>query len=418
MCQAKCPLYGQTRREADTARGKLVMLNGIIEEILTDVTAFSQKMDRCLLCGSCLATCPRQIDIPRVILEVRRIISAYHGMNPLEKFFLRHILAHPDRFHRLTLLAARGMDILKAISHMPGTRILYDGINKKTGHRHIRPLPAPFFLQTNRQHAPSPAGCKKGKGSILLFTGCLTDTFFPHVGKAAHAILTHMGKEVVIAPNQGCCGIPALASGDMKTFEDLVRHHVDLFSTVDYEIILSPCTTCTSVLKHFWPKFMKHAPPAIQEKIRAIAQKTMDMHQYLWSHHTFDNHHGQGRDAVPVTYHAPCHLTHYMGIHAEPLKLIRSNPCYQLIEMAGTQSCCGFGGTFNLKHYPISSAIGMKKRDQIILTNAREVITSCPACMIQLEDMFKKKEDTIVVRHILEILLETIQNKGNTYEIL
>ena len=221
-----------------------------------------------------------------------------------------------------------------------------------------------------------------------------------------------MGKEVFIPQNQGCCGIPALASGDIKTFEDLVLHHLNIFSAADYDVILSPCTTCTSVLKHFWPVFMEHASPKIQEKIHSIAKKTMDIHQFIWTNHRFDIHHSPGKDAVPVTYHTPCHLTNYMGIRTEPIQLIQANSAYKLIEMTEAESCCGFGGTFNLKHYPISSGMGMKKRNHIILTGARKVITGCPACMIQLEDMFNKRKDNIAVSHILEILLETIQNKG------
>ena len=34
MCQAVCPVYSQTGREADVARGKLALLDGLMQEML------------------------------------------------------------------------------------------------------------------------------------------------------------------------------------------------------------------------------------------------------------------------------------------------------------------------------------------------------------------------------------------------
>ena len=36
MCQAVCPVYTQTGREADVARGKLALLDGLMKEMLDD----------------------------------------------------------------------------------------------------------------------------------------------------------------------------------------------------------------------------------------------------------------------------------------------------------------------------------------------------------------------------------------------
>ena len=36
MCQAVCPVFGQTGRETDVTRGKLALLDGLANEMLTD----------------------------------------------------------------------------------------------------------------------------------------------------------------------------------------------------------------------------------------------------------------------------------------------------------------------------------------------------------------------------------------------
>lgn len=58
MCQAVCPLFDQTGIEADVARGKLAMLEGLAEEMFKDPKGVYERLGRCLLCGSCADNCP------------------------------------------------------------------------------------------------------------------------------------------------------------------------------------------------------------------------------------------------------------------------------------------------------------------------------------------------------------------------
>ena len=36
MCQANCPLFAQTRKEADVSRGKVALIKGLIQEMFED----------------------------------------------------------------------------------------------------------------------------------------------------------------------------------------------------------------------------------------------------------------------------------------------------------------------------------------------------------------------------------------------
>ncbi|MGA7643801.1 MAG: (Fe-S)-binding protein, partial [Syntrophobacteraceae bacterium] len=51
MCQAVCPVFAETGREADVARGKLALLDGLIQEMFKDPKGVNERMMRCLLCG-------------------------------------------------------------------------------------------------------------------------------------------------------------------------------------------------------------------------------------------------------------------------------------------------------------------------------------------------------------------------------
>src|SRR6056297_2255220 len=105
MCQAACPLYAETGREADVARGKIALVENLSEEILRDPKAVKERLDRCLLCGSCAANCPSGVNVLDIFLKARAIITAYLGLSPVKKAIFRGMLAKPAVFNALLGLA-------------------------------------------------------------------------------------------------------------------------------------------------------------------------------------------------------------------------------------------------------------------------------------------------------------------------
>jgi glycolate oxidase iron-sulfur subunit len=52
------------------------------------------------------------------------------------------------------------------------------------------------------------------------------------VSQYAHStikVLDHCGVGIYLPDNQGCCGIPALSSGDLPTFQKLLAHNLRAF---------------------------------------------------------------------------------------------------------------------------------------------------------------------------------------------
>ena len=107
LCQAVCPLYAQTGREADVARGKLALLDGLLQEMFDDPGGVNERLNRCLLCGSCAANCPSGVKVLEIFLKARAILTGYMGLPPLKKIILRGMLARPERLDRLASWAAK-----------------------------------------------------------------------------------------------------------------------------------------------------------------------------------------------------------------------------------------------------------------------------------------------------------------------
>jgi glycolate oxidase iron-sulfur subunit len=407
LCQSVCPLFAETGREADVARGKLALLDGLSQEMFKDPQGVSERLNRCLLCGSCAANCPSGVRVLDIFIKARAILSGYMGLSPVKKAIFRGLLGKPDLFNQLMDLGARFQGIfVKPVDDLLGSscsRFLSPVLRG----RHFKPLaPTPLHKLVPSLHTSA----APGQPTVALFVGCLIDKIYPQVGQSVLTVLEHHGIGVLLPADQGCCGIPALSSGDTATFLKLVRHNLELFRPDSFDYLVTACATCSSTLKKIWPLMTKDAAAAEQADIAALADKTLDISQFLVDKLGVTALTGAGNvSPQPVTYHDPCHLKKSLGVAAEPRALIQADSGLRLVEMAESDWCCGCGGSFNLQNYEISARIGKRKCANIRDSGAGVVATGCPACMLQITDLLSQTGGKVQVKHVMELYAEALE---------
>lgn len=406
-CQSVCPIYKETGLESHVARGKIALLEFLANELIKNPKGVNDRLNMCLLCGSCEASCPSGVKVLDIFLSARAFMTGYFGLSPVKRIIFRGLLKHNRLFDAVVAVASRFQGIFtRPVNDMIGSscaRVLPGLIDG----RHFIPLAAkPFHAISPARDTPRGTSGRK----VAFYYGCLADKMFPHIAATILDVLDYHDIAVYMPHGQACCGIPALSSGDRATFEDLVATNMALFGSGDFDALVTPCASCTSTIKKLWPHLASDLPEDMQIKIRALAERTMDISEYLVREVGIAQQPAPQpeAEAIAVTYHDPCHLKKTLGISAEPRALITANPHYRLVEMEGADSCCGSGGSFTLQHYDLSKRIGRRKRDNIIATNAPIVATSCPACMLQISDMLSQAGDRVALRHPIEIYAETL----------
>lgn len=406
MCQSVCPLFEQTRREADVARGKLALLDGLMKNMFAEPGGVDQRLNKCLLCGSCAANCPSGVNVVEIFIKARAILAEYSGLSPVKQAVFKRMLAHPGLFDRLTEWAGKFQNLfIKDDKNAQGTSCARF-LSPLTGDRHFVPVAKqPFHRARPRMNTPpGKSGLK-----VALFTGCLIDKFFPGIAEAAIEVFDYHGVGVYLPEGQGCCGIPALASGDRPTFESLVEHNMELMLRERADYLVTACATCTSTIKKLWPSIYRGSGRFPVETIRKLSEKTLDINQFLVnSIKLADMARPDSDPGERVTYHDPCHLKKSLGVFREPRELLRVSG-RQLVEMDGPDKCCGMGGSFNLYHYDVSASIGNLKQQNIVATNCSTVATGCPACMMQISDMLAKNNAQVRVKHPVELYAEALK---------
>ena len=411
MCQAVCPLFRETGREGDVARGKIALLNGLRQDLLHDPGRVMDRLDRCLLCNACGRTCSRKLDLSTIFLKARLILTDYQGLPFYKKLIFRTLLRHPVLFDRVAVLLS---DLQRWIPEgwKKNGSVVLARILPLFKNRSVPKLAIRSFRHMAKKTGVNPAALASPSRTVVFFTGCLIDKMLPEVGKACVQVLNRVGISVRYIDQEVCCGIPALASGDRLGFESLVKHNLVQMSGMESDAIVTACATCTTTLHDLWPRMIEYGHP-LDGPVRRVSGQVMDILDYTLTRTPLTDLLSQSTSRETIcktrilTYHEPCHLR--QGDLGKRIRtMLGSLPGYRYVETRDPGRCCGMGGSFGLAHADLSRQIGEKKARDIVDSGAEIVVTACPACMLQLKDMLARIGPRVEVRHMMEVLADVL----------
>jgi L-lactate dehydrogenase complex protein LldE len=241
-------------------------------------------------------------------------------------------------------------------------------------------------------------GSASSKPRVGLYVTCLVDLLRPSIGFAAVKLLEDAGCAVEV-PAQTCCGQPAYNSGDRKLAKDLALQAIEAFSSYDY--IVAPSGSCAGMLAKHYPALFA-GDLALAGKANEFAAKVYELSQFLTEVMKIDRI--NARFARRVTYHDACSSLRELSVAAGPRKLLKSVDGLELVEMAGTDRCCGFGGTFAVKYAGISTAIADEKIANVKACGASVLLAGDLGCLLQIAGRLSREGSAIEVRHFAEVL--------------
>lgn len=408
-CQAVCPVFSQTCREADVARGKIVLLQNLAYELIKDPKAVEERLTRCLLCGACEHNCSTGVKTLEIFVEGRIALTQYLKLSPIKKFIFQSLLTHPKLFKNAIRTGSLFQGLILRRQKNKQNTATAPLLKPFLGARHIPTLPK---KQLSEKYGVL-VGDKSKKYNVIFYPGCMSDKVYTQIGDAVLSLLFHYDVGVIMPDDFSCCGLPALASGDKNGFDALVKNNIGVFERigldhgVDY--IVSACPSCTETLHKWWLQLSGNYSLKERDVSQKISAKAIDMHDFLYNVLKIDTSKTTPKEnAAVITYHESCHLKKSLGISKEVRELLKLNENYVLKEMAEADKCCGCGGSFTLTQPELSLKIGTRKWKNIVDSGAEEVVTACPACMMQIADMLGRNQTDMKVRHSLEILAETL----------
>lgn len=355
FCQATCPVFLEDLVETHMPRARMNLAKAaLVDKSINQTKRLEQIIDRCLLCGNCVRTCPAAVPVNDIVIAARKQLYKGKRKNIFERNFLNSFMAN------------RGMDFFHRAAF---------SIAKKAGK-----IPDGALSSKSKKFCDEFCGTFPAKGKkrarVAYYVGCATNSTYLQTGRAVLNVFAKNGIEVIVPEGLICCGAPALAEGDIDTAYNMALHNVKILADLDVDAIVTDCTTCGLMLKENAIKLAPFDTP-LMEKAMAVAAKTWETTDYL-------NNLGLGAIFGPlntkITYHVPCHGQWSPTLADAPRDLAQKVPETTLVEMDEPESCCGAGGAFFLDNFKLSSGIREKKMSQIARTKATAVLTQCPAC--------------------------------------
>ncbi len=234
---------------------------------------------------------------------------------------------------------------------------------------------------------------------VALFVTCLVDLFRPSVGFATVKLLEDAGFTVEVPSAQTCCGQPAYNSGDNRDARDIARQVIEAFES--YDFIVAPSGSCAGMLKKHYPELFenevkwKARAEAFADKVHELVSFLVDIAGVKSVAASFDG---------TVTYHDSCSGLRELGVQTQPRALLDTVEGLKLTEMADSDVCCGFGGTFCVKYPDISNAMVGRKTEAIVASGAGTLLAGDLGCLLNMAGKLKREGRPIQARHVAEVL--------------
>ena len=367
-CLAICPIYRQTLDEGFAPRGKLSLIEAVVNDRIEFTEKLSDKIYTCTMCNYCTSECPSGVKVSDLFKAVRSDLVD----NKKYPEILDLLKDRIQKAYNVTFDTNQGrLDWLKQI---PGTEVK-------------------DYL--------------KDSAEVVYFVGCVS-SFSPRsfvIPRSIIQIFDRTGVDfTLLGEDEWCCGFPLLSSGMSAESVLLAKHNIEKIRAKDAGILITSCPSCYHTWKH---EYEEITGEKLDFEILHVSQY---LHRLIK-----EGKINPGRLDLKVTYHDPCDLGRSSGVYEEPREVIRSIPGIEFVELPNKNkqaNCCGGGGNLESLNPGLAAKVAAAKAEEVISTGAEVIVSACQQCERTMSTALKKKKNEIDYRirvlDISEIVLESM----------
>ncbi len=385
LCLQACPTFLATGDEADSPRGRIVLMRGWDRgDLPSDDPLLGYHLDRCLGCRACETACPAGVEYGHALERCRAELVDARPVPFLGRLVLR-IMAEP-LLRRPLLALARLVRPFARLATGTGRLGFSAGMLAATK----RALPVDL---------PAAAGTAVSRDGpeVIVFDGCIMEGLFAHVNRATARVVARNGFRVVTERQQGCCGALHAHAGLIEEARELARQNTLAFLQHPEARIVVNSAGCGAMLKSYGSLL---AGDPLAEAARNLAARTVDVSTLLADAGP------QPGGALPLTvaHDPPCHLYHAQRITDAPRAVLEAVPDARICNHTDADQCCGSAGLYSLLQPDMSRQVLDRKLDHILASEPDVVVTGNPGCIMHIGAGLLARGSDLPVVHPVELL--------------
>jgi glycolate oxidase iron-sulfur subunit len=395
LCLPVCPTYRLAAVEAESPRGRVALIQGLLQGDLARGSALERHLDSCLGCRACEAACPSGVRYGALIDGARARLRRPRSVG---RRILLALASRPRWFGGATALARR-LGLHRLAGRLPGPPGRWLGF--------VPPTPGP----DPRSLATAPTGAERGR--VGLFLGCVGRSADAEVHRAASRLLGALGYRVICPDGQGCCGAMHRHAGLADRAAQLAAANQRAFGGQGLAAILVSATGCGAVLgEEGGPPGggpvegpdgqggrATDAPPRYADLLAFLARAD-------WS--------GLEPRVTPirVAVHLPCSARDAGLSLRDVLGLLARVPGLEAVALDPALGCCGAAGTYVLHHPATADRLREGVLDAVAASGVEVLVTANTGCAMHLRAGLAARGLPIRVAHPVELLAEAFGSPG------
>ena len=353
ICTATCPTYVLTGDERDGPRGRIVMIQQMLEDGGAPSAQAVHHIDRCLSCLACRSACPSSVDYARLVDTARSHIHRRYR-RPMRERVLRWLIAKV--LTRPQLIRA-GLRLAPAGRFLPGRL----GAMARMGAKSHAGVPRDV---ASKLAAPALR--------VALLQGCVQPVLAPQIDAAIARVLARRRIEAV--PLHGCCGALVHHMGREAEAKVFARRLIEAFEQSGCDFVMIGASGCSAHLKDLAHLFADE--PVWLSRAQAFAAKTREFLELTEAIARLPS-------SVAVAWQAPCSLQNGLRL-ADKGRQLLADCGFEVREPKESHLCCGSAGTYAILQPELANALRERKRAQLAALGTAAVASANIGCLRHL----------------------------------
>lgn len=214
----------------------------------------------------------------------------------------------------------------------------------------------------------------------LLYVGCTAayDRRSQKIAKSLVSLLRAAGVSFGVLPDEPCCGESVRSVGHDEYLAEIIEANVKRFKEAGVRSLVAISPHCFDMFSSHYPKWDGFRPLHYTEYLAEL----LEAGRLSFSREITGT----------AAYHDPCYVGRRHGVYDPPRKLLAAIPGLTLVELPSSREdslCCGGGGgRMWLETHP-EERFGDLRIKEAQEAGVEWLVTSCPFCVLCLEDSVK-----------------------------